>query len=106
MAGGIEAHNFNSIISLRITTPGKRGSGNNDKSTRKKTIAKSVFSVGDATTTATNKFHDSTNLEDNDEDNFVSSIVTIQSYLESMNIDGFHEAQEEMTNSDKQPSQE
>ena len=68
MAKGIEAHNFNSIIFLRTTTPDKRGSRNDDKSTHEKTIAKSVFSVGDTTTTATNKFHDGNNLEDNDED--------------------------------------
>ena len=66
----------------------------------------SVYSVEGANTIATNKFDAKNNLEDDDEDNFTLSIKSTQSHLENMSVNNFHNAQEEMQNSDEQPSQE
>ena len=76
MVGGTEARNFNSNISLRTTIPGKTVSGKDTNSTGEKTINSSVMSVGDATTTSTNRFHTGNNLEDDNEIIFTSSIAT------------------------------
>jgi hypothetical protein len=70
MARGIEAHNFFSDISLRTITPVKSGEGNDDRSTDKKIIIQSIFSVGGDTTTATNKFKAGSNLEENNVSSF------------------------------------
>ena len=83
---GIEAHKFNCNVSLRITTFGKRRGGNNGNSISEKTITESAFSVVGATTIATNKFHAGDNLEDDDGSSFGSSISTMQSRLDNMDV--------------------
>jgi hypothetical protein len=105
MAGGLGAHNFNSNNSLITPTPDKRGSGKDENSTSGKTLMESVFTVGGATTTATTKFHTGNNLEDDEVDSFASSVKSTQSHLETMSVNNFHDAQQEMPNSDDQPDQ-
>ena len=65
-----------------------------------------MFIVGGATTTATNKCCAGNDLLDDDEDSVALFILTTQSYLEGMNGEAFHVAQEEIPNSNEQPSQE
>ena len=84
----------------------QEGKGKDNNPTSGRTLAKLVITVGGITTTATTKFHVGYNLEEEDADSFASSIDSRQSYLNTMNVENFYDAQEKMTNSDEQPDQE
>ena len=103
MAGGLEVHNFNFNISLRMMTPDKRGSGKDEDSTSNRTLTESVFTVGDAPIITTTKFHADNDLEDDDADSFTSLRKSTHSHLETMHVnDKFNDAQQEITQMNNQ----
>jgi hypothetical protein len=55
ITGGLEAHTFNCNISLKTTTLGKKGKGNDEETTSGKTLTgNSYMTTGGTPTTSTN----------------------------------------------------
>jgi hypothetical protein len=76
-----------------------------DNSISGRTITESVTILEGIHTTAITKFHAGNDPEEAYADSFSLSIRFTQSYLEIMNVENSHNAQEEMPNSDGQLDQ-